>query len=106
MGSYAENQQITAVRKVFQRGVVNPMINIEGLWKDYCQYEQVTTFIFLIWSVNDCLQEYVRLFISSLVEASQDSYELEQPDIFQRQPVTNVISVVLLCQVSSYDFGH
>ena len=62
VGSYAENQQITAVRKVFQRGVVNPMINIEGLWKDYCQYEQVTTFIFLIWSVNDCLQEYVRLF--------------------------------------------
>lgn len=41
VGSYAENQQITAVRKVFQRGVVNPMINIEGLWKDYCQYEQV-----------------------------------------------------------------
>ena len=82
VGSYAENQQITAVRKVFQRGVVNPMINIEGLWKDYCQYEQVTTFILLIWSVNDCLQEYVRLFISSLVEASQDSYELEQPDIF------------------------
>lgn len=33
VGSYAENQKITAVRKVCQRGVVNPMINIELLWK-------------------------------------------------------------------------
>ncbi|KAL3882786.1 hypothetical protein ACJMK2_029149 [Sinanodonta woodiana] len=39
VGSYAENQRITAVRKVYQRGVVNPMINIEALWKDYCNYE-------------------------------------------------------------------
>ncbi|CAI9734176.1 cleavage stimulation factor subunit 3-like [Octopus vulgaris] len=39
VGSYAENQRITAVRKVYQRGVVNPMINIELLWKDYNQYE-------------------------------------------------------------------
>ena len=40
MGSYAENQRITAVRKVYQRGVVNPMVNIEFLWKDYCMFEQ------------------------------------------------------------------
>ncbi|XP_071113458.1 cleavage stimulation factor subunit 3-like [Haliotis cracherodii] len=39
VGSYAENQRITAVRKVYQRGVINPMINIEILWKDYCNYE-------------------------------------------------------------------
>lgn len=39
VGSYAENQRITAVRKVFQRGVINPMINIEALWKDYGTYE-------------------------------------------------------------------
>lgn len=39
VGSYAENQRITAVRKVFQRGVINPMINIEALWKDYGLYE-------------------------------------------------------------------
>ena len=41
VGSYAENQRITAVRKVYQRGIVNPMINIEILWKDYCAFEQV-----------------------------------------------------------------
>lgn len=39
VGSYAENQRITAVRKVYQRGIVNPMINIELLWKDYCNFE-------------------------------------------------------------------
>ncbi|KAF6206292.1 hypothetical protein GE061_017522 [Apolygus lucorum] len=40
VGSYAENQKITAVRKVYQRGVVNPMMKIENLWKDYMAYEQ------------------------------------------------------------------
>ncbi|KAL4083506.1 hypothetical protein QTP88_028822 [Uroleucon formosanum] len=40
VGSYAENQKITAIRKVYQRGVVNPMINIELLWKEYLAFEQ------------------------------------------------------------------
>ncbi|XP_003741616.1 cleavage stimulation factor subunit 3 [Galendromus occidentalis] len=40
VGSYAENQRITAVRKVYQKGVHNPMTNIEQLWKDYVTYEQ------------------------------------------------------------------
>ena len=31
-GSYAENQKITAIRKVYQRGIINPMVNIEQLW--------------------------------------------------------------------------
>ncbi len=39
VGSYAENQRITAVRKVYQRGVITPMLNIEQLWKDYIAYE-------------------------------------------------------------------
>lgn len=39
-GSYMENQKITAVRRAYQRGVVNPMIHIEALWKDYIAYEQ------------------------------------------------------------------
>lgn len=42
VGSYAENQRITAVRRVYQRGCVNPMINIEQLWRDYNKYEEVT----------------------------------------------------------------
>ncbi|RWS21643.1 cleavage stimulation factor subunit 3-like protein, partial [Leptotrombidium deliense] len=40
VGSFAENQKITAVRRCYQRGVVNPMINIENFWKDYISYEQ------------------------------------------------------------------
>jgi len=26
--------------KVYQRGVINPMVNIEQLWKDYMNFEQ------------------------------------------------------------------
>ncbi|KAJ8869656.1 hypothetical protein PR048_028649 [Dryococelus australis] len=40
VGSYAENQKISAVRKVYQRGVINPMVNIEQFWKDYMNFEQ------------------------------------------------------------------
>lgn len=47
VGSYAENQRITAVRRVYQRGCVNPMINIEQLWRDYSKYEEVRSSIFI-----------------------------------------------------------
>ena len=40
-GAFAENQKITAIRKVYQKGVMNPMINVEQFWKDYCAYENV-----------------------------------------------------------------
>ncbi|EEB16461.1 predicted protein [Pediculus humanus corporis] len=40
LGSYAENQKITAVRKVYQKAVVNPMLQIEQIWKDYMLFEQ------------------------------------------------------------------
>uniref|UniRef100_A0A0N5AIR5 Suf domain-containing protein n=1 Tax=Syphacia muris TaxID=451379 RepID=A0A0N5AIR5_9BILA len=40
VGQYAENQRISAVRKIYQRGVVTPMINIEQLWAEYCAYEK------------------------------------------------------------------
>ncbi|KAH1011580.1 hypothetical protein HUJ04_000919 [Dendroctonus ponderosae] len=40
VGSYAENQKIGAVRKVYQRGIINPMIGMETFWKDYISFEQ------------------------------------------------------------------
>ena len=43
-GSFAENQKITAIRKVYQKGVMNPMINVDLLWKDYCAFENVSVF--------------------------------------------------------------
>lgn len=45
VGSYAENQKISAVRKVYQRGIINPMTGMETLWKDYIAFEQVGIFI-------------------------------------------------------------
>ncbi|KAK9876432.1 hypothetical protein WA026_012745 [Henosepilachna vigintioctopunctata] len=40
IGSYAENQKISAVRKVYQRGIINPMTGMETFWKDYIAFEQ------------------------------------------------------------------
>lgn len=39
-GNYAENQKICAIRKIYQRGIVTPMVGIESLWKDYLAFEQ------------------------------------------------------------------
>lgn len=46
VGQYAENQRISAIRKVYQRGISAPMVNVEGLWNDYCTYERVRIFVF------------------------------------------------------------
>ncbi|KAK2710387.1 hypothetical protein QYM36_013884, partial [Artemia franciscana] len=40
VGSFAENQRIAAVRKVFQRAIVTPIIGVEVLWKEYVSFEQ------------------------------------------------------------------
>jgi len=37
---YAESQKIAAMRKVYHRGIMNPMVNVEQFWKDYCQFEK------------------------------------------------------------------
>lgn len=39
IGSFAENQKITAIRKVYQKAVLTPIIGIEHLWKEYIQFE-------------------------------------------------------------------
>lgn len=39
-GSYLDSQRITAVRKAYQEGVLNPMFHIETLWKEYIAFEQ------------------------------------------------------------------
>ena len=31
-GSYAENQKISQIRKIYHRGIVIPMLNVETLW--------------------------------------------------------------------------
>jgi hypothetical protein len=32
VGSYAENQKISAIRKIYHRGIVIPMLNVEMIW--------------------------------------------------------------------------
>ncbi|CAH0549003.1 unnamed protein product [Brassicogethes aeneus] len=39
VGSYAENQKISAVRKVYQKGIINPMTGMETFWKEYIAFE-------------------------------------------------------------------
>lgn len=39
VGHFAENQKITAIRKVYQKAVLTPIIGIEVLWKEYIQFE-------------------------------------------------------------------
>ncbi|PAA82567.1 hypothetical protein BOX15_Mlig031030g1 [Macrostomum lignano] len=38
-GSYAESQKITAVRKIYQKAIVTPMVNIDQVWRDYSSFE-------------------------------------------------------------------
>ena len=42
VGPYAENQKIAAVRKVYQKGIMTPIISVDLLWKDYCAFEMVS----------------------------------------------------------------
>lgn len=39
IGSYADNQKMEAVRKVYQSGIITPMANSDLLWKDYFNFE-------------------------------------------------------------------
>ncbi|XP_028414196.1 cleavage stimulation factor subunit 3-like isoform X2 [Dendronephthya gigantea] len=39
-GSYAENQKIMTLRKVYQRAVFTPINNLEALWREYTAFEQ------------------------------------------------------------------
>ena len=42
IGAFAENQKIAAVRKVYQKAILTPMVSVELLWKDYCAFEMVS----------------------------------------------------------------
>jgi len=59
VGSYAVNQKITAVRRVYQRGVVNPMLNIENFWKDYIAYEQSINSMIADKMISDRSRDYM-----------------------------------------------
>lgn len=58
-GSFAENQKITAIRKVYQKGVMNPMLNIEQLWKDYCIFENLINPLIAKRMIDDRSKEFM-----------------------------------------------
>jgi len=58
-GSFAENQKITAIRKVYQKGVMNPMLNIEQLWKDYCNFESLINPLIAKRMIDDRSKEFM-----------------------------------------------
>ena len=37
---FIQTKILIHICQVYQRAVINPMINIETLWKDYCSFEQ------------------------------------------------------------------
>ncbi|KAF7493188.1 Cleavage stimulation factor subunit 3 [Sarcoptes scabiei] len=58
-GSYAENQKISAVRRVYQRGIIIPMSNIENFWKEYLAYEQSINQMFVDKAIADRSKDYM-----------------------------------------------
>lgn len=58
-GSYLENQKISAVRKAYLEGVLNPMFHVDSLWKDYINYEQSINPAFAEKAVQDRSRDYM-----------------------------------------------
>ncbi|KAF9807427.1 hypothetical protein SFRURICE_005385 [Spodoptera frugiperda] len=76
VGSYAENQKISAVRKVYQRAVTTPIIGIETLWKDYIAFEQ---------SINTIIAERMAMERSrEYMNARRVAKELETVELWKK----------------------
>jgi len=52
-GSYAENQKISAIRKVYHRGIIIPMLNVESLWYGY-----IISFFYHFLSLLSLIQQF------------------------------------------------
>ena len=38
--AFSEGLRTTAVRKIYKKAVVTPLLQLEGIWRDYCAWEQ------------------------------------------------------------------
>ena len=43
MGSFAENQKLQLLRSTYQKAVATPLLGVENVWKEYNQFENVST---------------------------------------------------------------
>lgn len=60
VGSYAENQRITAVRKVYNKALGSPVLNIEQIWIDYCSWEKSVNPQLSEKLISDKIRDYQR----------------------------------------------
>ncbi|RUS90701.1 hypothetical protein EGW08_001505 [Elysia chlorotica] len=96
VGSYAENQRITAVRKVYQRGVTNPMINIELLWKDYNAYETSINSLIAKKLIDDRSREYMSARrVAKEYEVATRGLDKNNPSVPPQNSFTEVKQVEL-----------
>lgn len=58
-GSYAENQKIMMLRKVYQRAVFTPLNNLEALWREYTAFEQSVNKVLAKKLIDDKTREYM-----------------------------------------------
>lgn len=42
-GSFAENQKLQLLRSTYQKAVATPLLGVENVWKEYNQFENVST---------------------------------------------------------------
>ncbi|XP_063711012.1 cleavage stimulation factor subunit 3-like [Symsagittifera roscoffensis] len=58
-GTYAENQKITAVRRIYQRGCATPLINVDTLWKEYNSFENSVNHLLAKKIIEEKTRDYI-----------------------------------------------
>uniref|UniRef100_A0A914PND0 Suppressor of forked domain-containing protein n=1 Tax=Panagrolaimus davidi TaxID=227884 RepID=A0A914PND0_9BILA len=58
VGQYAENQKVSAVRKVYQKAFSTPVLNLDGIWQDYCTFEKAVNVNLAEKLIADRVKEY------------------------------------------------
>ncbi|KAL7670463.1 hypothetical protein ACOME3_005398 [Neoechinorhynchus agilis] len=59
--SFADNQKIVSVRKIFQRAVLIPIIGVEQMWKDYCAFEIGINIVLAKRVIDERSREYLNV---------------------------------------------
>ena len=55
-GSFAENQKLQLLRSTYQKAVATPLLGVENVWKEYNQFENVSTINIVIYMYSGTSQ--------------------------------------------------
>uniref|UniRef100_A0AC34R5A3 Suppressor of forked domain-containing protein n=1 Tax=Panagrolaimus sp. JU765 TaxID=591449 RepID=A0AC34R5A3_9BILA len=58
VGQYAENQKVSAVRKIYQKAISTPLVNLDQIWQDYCAFEKSVNMNLADKLIADRVKEY------------------------------------------------